>query len=148
MYEFIKGFHNLLRWLVLLGGLYALITAARGLFSRVAWGEAENRAGRIFVSLIDVQIVVGVILYVISPLMRGAFANVSAAMQNPDLRFFVAEHLVIMVLAAVAAHVGLSLSRRAGTDRARFSRATAGYLISLILIFAGTPWGRSLIPWG
>ncbi|UCH24499.1 MAG: hypothetical protein JSV66_11125 [Trueperaceae bacterium] len=147
MFELIKGLHNLLRWIVVFGGVYALWTSLRGLISGGVWAPTDRRAGLIFTSSLNVQLVLGIVVYLFSPLVRGAFGNMGAAMQDDHLRFFAVEHLVIMLLAVVSAQLGYSLARRAPTDRAKFVRSSIGYLIAALLLVYGIPWGRSLIPW-
>lgn len=144
----LKGFHNLLRWVVVLGGIYALIALIRGLTSQARYGRSEESAGRFFVSMLDLQVVVGVILYLISPFVKNAMqAGMGEVMSNTALRSILVEHVVLMVLAAIAAHIGLATARAATTDRARFTRALIWYLVAGLLIVLGTPWGRPLIPW-
>jgi hypothetical protein len=146
---FLKGLHNLLRWIVVLGGIWALVTVVRGLAGKLRYDRAAESAGKFFVGILDAQVVVGVILYLVSPFIKSAMAaGMAVAMQNADVRFFLVEHVIIMVLAAVAAHVGLATARRGATDQARYTRALIWYLVSAVLIVIGTPWGRSLIPWG
>jgi hypothetical protein len=147
--SFMQGLHNLVRWVVVLGGLWALIAVVRGLAGKLRYDAAAEGAGKFFVSVLDLQVVIGVILYLVSPLVKAAMTQgMAAAMQNADLRFFLVEHAVIMVLAAVAAHVGLATARRGATDQAKYTRALIWYLIAAVLIAYGTPWGRSLVPWG
>jgi cytochrome c biogenesis factor len=148
MYEFLKGLHNLLRWIVMLGGVWALITAVRGLAVRAQWTASERRAGAIFAGSLHLQIVVGLLLYLVSPLIRGGFSDFAAAMGDRATRFFLMEHMVIMILAAVAAQVGLSTARRASDDRSSFVRATVGYALAWALLLYGIPWWRPLLPWG
>lgn len=146
MYEFIKGLHNVIRWLVLLGGISAVVVTLRGVFTRAAWGDLERRLGSMFAGLLDLQIVLGLLLYFISPLIVGNFGNMGSVMANDELRFFLVEHLVIMVLAAVAAHIGLVASRRADSDRTRFVRASIAYMLAMALILYGIPWDRPFLP--
>lgn len=146
MYEFIKGLHNVLRWLVLLGGVSAVIVTLRGLFTRAVWGDLERRLGSMFAGLLDLQIVLGLLLYFISPLTAGNFGNMGSVMANDELRFFLVEHLVIMILAAVAAHVGVAAARRADSDRTRFVRSSIAFLLAMALILYGIPWDRAFLP--
>ena len=88
MYLFLKGLHNLLRWVVVLGGLFAIVTVVRGLLTRAAWGGTERFAGTLFTRALNIQFVLGIILFVVSPLIRGALSNMGAAMGNDTLRFF------------------------------------------------------------
>ena len=147
MYEFLRGLHNLLRWLVLLGGFAALIVLLRGLIAQAAWTGRERGIGSAFAGTLHLQVVVGILLYVVSPIVRGGFADFGAAMSDADTRFFLVEHGLIMLLAAIAAQTGLSLARRAQTDRARYLRATVGAALALLFVLYAIPWGRSLVPW-
>lgn len=147
MYEFLVGLHNLLRWLVLLGAAYALIKSYRGLFSRAVWTPSDKRAGIVYTSLLNLQLVLGLLLYVVSPLVRGAVQDMGAAMANDRLRFFVVEHLTFMILAIVIAQLGYSLGKRAPTDRGKFLRSSVAYTLATVLVLAGIPWWRSFIPW-
>ncbi len=146
MYELLKDLHNILRWVVVLGGVYALLTSFRGLFGRAAWTASDRRAGLVFTSSLNLQLVVGLLLYFVSPLVQGALQNMSAAMQSDQLRFFAVEHLTVMILAVVAAQLGYSLAKRAPSDRAKFVRSSAGYLVAAVLVAYAIPWGRPLLP--
>lgn len=146
MYEFLKGLHNLLRWIVLLGGIWALLAALRGLFSRAQWTASERRAGTIFAGSLHLQVLLGVLLYLVSPIVRGGFGDFGRAMGDDVTRFFLVEHLAVMILAAVAAQVGLSTARRAA-DRRSFIRASIGFGLAMLLILYGIPWWRPLLPW-
>ena len=148
MYEFLRGLHNLLRWVVLLGGFAAVIVMLRGLAAQARWTGRERGIGAAFAGSLHLQVLVGILLYLVSPIVRGGLADFGAAMGDADTRFFLVEHGLLMLLAAVSAQVGLSLARRAQTDRASYLRATIGVALALLLVLYAIPWGRSLIPWG
>lgn len=146
-YSFLTGLHNLTRWLVVLAGIIALVTMFSGLSGR-KFGPGDRRAGLIYTMVLDIQLVIGLVLYFVSPLIQAGLQNMGAAMSDSALRFFLVEHALMMVLAVVAAHIGSSMGKKASLpDRQRFLRAGIFYLISFVLIAAATPWGRSLIPW-
>lgn len=147
MIEFLTGLHNLLRWVVLIAGVLAIGATLRGLFTRATWTDGVRRLGLVFLSSLHVQLVLGLILYVFSPLVRNALGNMSAAMQSDELRFFVVEHFTLMILAIVAAQLGYSLSKRVEGDRKKFVRASIGYSLAGVLLIVGIPWWRPLIPW-
>ena len=146
MIDFLIGLHNLLRWVVLVAGVLAIGATVRGLATRAPWTDGVRRLGLAFLTSLHVQLVLGLIVYVLSPLIRNAFGNMSAAMQSDELRFFVVEHLTLMILAVAAAQVGYSLSKRVDGDRNKYVRASIGYLLSGILLVVGIPWWRPLIP--
>jgi hypothetical protein len=96
---------------------------------------------------LDVQLLLGLLLYfVLSPITTIVFNNISASFSNADLRFFAWEHLFVMILALVFAHVGAITSRRAVEDVAKHRRAAIWFSFSLLAILAGIPWFRPLLP--
>jgi cytochrome b subunit of formate dehydrogenase len=96
---------------------------------------------------LDVQLLLGLILYfVLSPITKLAFSNFSAALANTDLRFFVFEHLLMMVLAVVFAHVGVAAAKRADESIQKHRRTAIWFGLSLLAILLGMPWFRPLLP--
>ena len=134
--------HSYLRWLVLLAGVLAIFKMTRGFSSGAVYGPADRRYSAIFVGLFDLQFLIGLILYGVSPLTRGAMQNMATSMQDPHTRFFVAEHPMMMFVALCAAHGTSIWSRRATVDRAKFMRASLGFSLALGLMLAGIPWFR------
>jgi hypothetical protein len=134
--------HSYLRWLVLLAGLLAVAKAVSGYSGKTAYGPADLGISRIFVGLLDLQFLLGLVLYFVSPLTSGAMKNMAAAMQDAHVRFFVAEHPAMMVLALVVAHAANVWARKSPTDRGKFQRSALGFALALGLIVAGIPWFR------
>ncbi|HEX5580324.1 MAG TPA: hypothetical protein VFX39_02035 [Gemmatimonadaceae bacterium] len=146
MYYLTLSIHNVVRWLVLGAALFALFRSLSGWRGAEPWTPASAGAGRIFVILMDIQLLIGILLYaMLSPVTKQAFADFGAAMAQRELRFFAVEHLLLMVLAVAAAHMGKALAPRAATDALRWRRATLWYGLSLLLLLAGMPWWRPLL---
>lgn len=142
MVEFLRGLHNLLRWIVLLGGVYALVLMVRGLVTSARWTATESTAARIFTYSLHLQFLVGLVLYAVTPLLRlGIGAELSE-------RLLLVEHAVTMLVAVIAAQIGTSTARRAEEDRIKFVRSVIWYTLAALLIVWATPWGRDLVPWG
>jgi hypothetical protein len=149
-YEILKGLHNIIRWVVVLGGLYALVLTLQGFFTRTAWTATVQRAGLIFTSALNIQLVLGILLYFVSPyiqgLMTGMRADMGAIMGDRQSRFFAIEHWFTMILALIIAQVGYSLSKRAKDDRTKYVRSSVAYVLAALLIAYGIPWWRPLFP--
>lgn len=146
--SFLLGLHNLTRWLIILTGVLALVTMFSGLGGR-RFGPGDRRAGLIYTIVLDVQLLIGLVLYGVSPFMQGLMRDMGGAMADSRARFFLVEHAVLMVLAIVAAHIGTALAKKESLpDRTRFMRGAIFYVISLVLVFAAIPWERSFLPWG
>lgn len=153
MYGSLLVVHSLLRWAVVFLGLYVIVRAYRGRFTFGWWGRSDGRAGLLYVISLDLQVLVGFIIYLLfSPLTIGAVRNLGVAMSDRTLRFWAIEHATLMILALVVAHVGRARVRNATEDRRRYGRAALYYTVSWLLVLAGTPWpflsyGRPLLRW-
>lgn len=147
MYTATLGLHNLVRWLVIVVGLYATIIFWRGWLQGGSWSARESRASRLFVTALDIQFLVGVVMYVfVSPLTRKAFSDVGAAMGDPSVRYFLVDHVVIMLAAIVVAHVGSARVKRATTDVAKLQTAALWFGVAVAAILGFVPWSRPLMP--
>ena len=147
MYPVVLGLHNLNRWVVVIVGAWAVIRFWRGWMRRGVWTTADTLAVRFFVITLDVQLLLGLLLYVIfSPLTRQAFSDMGAAMRDPAVRYFVADHMAIMVIAIAVAHVASVRVRKAASDSAKFQTAAIWFGVVLAAILGFIPWSRPLMP--
>ena len=147
MYEFFLAMHNIMRWVALILAIVATVTAFLGWFGKRQWSERDRKIGSFFGMAMDIQLLLGLILYfVYSPITRAALQDFGAAMGVKDLRFFGMEHVFYMVLAVVFTHLGSILARRAPESKAKFQRAAIFFGLSLLLLLLGIPWGRPLFP--
>jgi hypothetical protein len=144
-YGTLLAIHCDLRWLVLLAGIAAIAVACIGLFNKASFAPLGRIAGLIYVSLVDTQVLIGILLWFPSPYVRAFLTNPAEGMKQHDPRFFVVEHTVMMLLAVILAHIGAVRSRRASGARAAYGAALKWYAASLIVILAGIPWWRPLL---
>lgn len=146
MYPFLLFTHSWLRWVVLIAGIIVVAFAWLGWLGKRTWGSRERIFGMIFASAMDLQLLVGALLYfVFSPLTTSAFANFGAAMQNAVQRFFVVEHGFVMLFAVIFAHLGSVLSKKAADDRGRFRQSAIWYSLAVLLVLTMIPWDRPLL---
>lgn len=147
MYPVILALHNIVRWTVVVAAVLALVRAYRGWLMKGDWDSADRRAGLFFTAAMDVQLLLGLLLYVFfSPITRTALSDLGAAMSDPGARFFVIEHLFYMVLAVVFAHLGNTFSKKAAQPADKHRRAAIWYTLAVLAIILGMPWMRPLIP--
>lgn len=151
MYQLVLVLHSILRWIILLVGLAVVFQGVRGWLGGRAWTKLDDRLGLAFTISLDVQLLIGLILYVISPLIQGVFSNFGDAMGQTTLRFFAMEHTLLMIIAIVVAHVGRARVKRQADARAKHKQAAIFFGVALLLVLAGIPWpflpyGRSLLP--
>lgn len=152
MDSIVIALHSLLRWVVLLTGILAVVRGFMGGKGK-RWTDADFRAGMWFITALDLQLLLGLLLYVfLSPTIRTAFLNFGNAMKDPMLRFFAVEHVTGMVIALVLAHIGRARTKKAATDDKKFRAAVIFYTLAMIVILLSIPWpgmpaGRPLLPW-
>ena len=130
MYGIVLIIHSWLRWAALAAGVAAV---ARG-------GAQGSSTGRWFIMLLDIQMLLGLLLYfVLSPFTTAALGDFGAAMKTPQLRFFAVEHVFGMVIGIALAHVGGAKIKKAPAER-RGKLAMIFYGLALVAILASIPW--------
>ena len=131
--DFLLVLHNLTRWVVLIVGVLAAAKAILGVVNKQSWTPLDIS--------FDIQLLLGLILYVAGPTMQAIWADFGEAMSISALRFFAVEHIFIMFISLGLAHVGRSLAKKANSDDKKHQRAAVFFTLSLLLIFIGIPWG-------
>jgi hypothetical protein len=140
MYNGVLFLHSWIRWLVLLAGLVLIVRAIAGLGGK-RWSALDDRVVLLFTTTLDVQFLLGLLLYgVLSPFVRLAMSDVGGAMRDGDLRFWLVEHLLGMVIAVALAHVGRVKIRRAADDGGKHRKALIFMGISLVVLLLSIPW--------
>jgi len=141
MYNFVLSTHSWLRWAVLIAGLFAVVRAIAGVAGRRRWTRLDERAGFWFGTLVDVQLLLGLLLYfALSPITRAALQDFGGAMRSSGLRFYAVEHLFGMIVAVALAHVGRSRTKKLTNDAARHKVAAICFLLALLAILISIPW--------
>jgi hypothetical protein len=141
MYTTLLALHSWLRWAVLIAALIAVFRALRGVVGKRPWTPADDRAGFWLVNLIDLQMLLGLILYFfLSPITKAALSNFGAAMESAGLRFWAVEHVFGMVVGLAIAHAGRARTKKVRPDVARHKVAAICFALALLAILISIPW--------
>ncbi len=144
MYQGLLHAHNGFRWLVLIALLFAVLLAVSGWASKRKWGRADNLSGLILVMIMDIQFLLGIVLYAfVSPITKAAFNDFGAAMKNSDLRFYAVEHILLMIIALALVHIGRAKSKKDVAPLKKYKASAIFYGVALILVLAAIPWDRA-----
>ncbi len=152
MQDTLLGIHSVTRWLILLFGIWAVIRAVMGVSGKSAYTAADTKAGLFFMIFLDIQFLLGIILFFVSPLIKAALGDMGAAMKNAGLRFFTVEHTLMALVAVALVHIGRSKIKKSASDAKKHKTALIFFGLALILILALIPWpgreavGRALVP--
>lgn len=138
--------HNMFRWLVLIMLVIAIALAFAGWFSKKDWTKKDNLAGLLLTIIIDIQFLIGFILYAfVSPITKAAFNDFAAAMKNDNLRFYAVEHILMMIVVLILVHIGRAKSKKSTASWKKHRSSVIYYGIALIIILAAIPWDKALI---
>ncbi|MEZ4768856.1 MAG: hypothetical protein R2844_10585 [Caldilineales bacterium] len=141
MYPIVLSLHSIVRWAVVILGVIAVVRAFIGWFGGRQWQQLDDRLGLGFTTALDINLLLGLLLYFfLSPITTGAFKDFGAAMGNSSVRFFAVEHIFIMIVAVVLAHIGRSRSRKAADDKGKFKRAAIFFGLAMLAVIAAIPW--------
>ncbi len=147
MYTTALMLHGLLRWVALLVVLYAFVRALSGWMNDRPRNTLDKMAAMIALITVDVQLLIGLLLYFVwSPVTKNARENMSAAMHNPELRFFAVEHAASMLIAVALVHIGKILANKSKAPRSQHGRAMICFGLALVLMVWMTPWPMSHVP--
>jgi uncharacterized membrane protein len=141
LYTIVLTLHNLTRWAVLLLAVWVLYRSYAGWLGVRPWTQADRRANALFAAVIGLQFILGVIFYLVpGSLANRALGDLASAMKDSNMRFFVAEHSVVMFVAVVVANIGSAVARRAPTDAAKHRLAAILFTITTLLVLLAIPW--------
>ncbi|GAA4094150.1 hypothetical protein [Mucilaginibacter panaciglaebae] len=143
MYNTLLALHSLTRWLVLGSMAFALFRAYRGRLLKKSFSKTDNIARIVSATAAHVQLVLGVTLYFISPIVDYFLHNFSTAVHERSIRFFGMEHITMMLIAITLVTIGSAKAKRKPADQQKFKTMAIWYTIAFVIIFLSIPWSFS-----
>lgn len=140
--------HSLLRYILLIFILISILKAFSGWFGKKSYLPGDKKVALFTLISAHLQLVVGLILYFVSPTVKIGLEDMGAAMKDPGLRFWSVEHISMMLIAIVLITVGYSTAKRGKDDEAKHKKIAIFFLLALIVIFLAIPWPWSAISRG
>ncbi len=140
MYTGLKHLHSFLPYLLLTVLVLALLKSFLAYRSNQAHTEAHRKTGLMVLILAHIQLVLGCILYFVSPMSKAGLGDMGAAMKDSTLRLYALEHPLMMILAIVFITMAYSKSKKDITDSLKHKVKWVYYLIAFVLILSRIPW--------
>lgn len=140
MYSTLLSLHSICRWLVLVSLLYAIYRGFQGWKKGAAFTTSDNILRHTTATVAHVQLLLGLWLYFISPIVDYFLHNFKEAVHERDIRFFGMEHSLMMLIAVVLITMGSALAKRKEKDEEKFKTMAIWYLIGLLVIISSIPW--------
>ncbi|HTG66154.1 MAG TPA: hypothetical protein VL859_07250 [Flavobacterium sp.] len=136
MYEFIQKFHSGWAYLALLLLVIAVINAFIGLVSKKEFTAKDRKIAIFGLIGTHTQLLVGLILYFVSPLGLESLGQMSDKM----LRLTSLEHPLINIIAIALITIGWSKHKKLTTSESKFKTFAIFYGLGLVLILSRIPW--------
>lgn len=145
LHEIVLIAHSYLRWLVLSALCFACLRHTRRWLSGAGWDRLDERVQIVTLGTLDLQFLLGLILYVLlSPFPRMFLSDMAAGMKSAQVRFFGMEHALGMLIAVALAHIGRKRAERREEPRQKHRTTAIFAWCSLACMLASIPWpGRS-----
>ena len=143
MYTGLQHTHSGLAYLALLALVLVIIWALVGALSGRDFQEKDRKIALIAFILCHIQLLVGLILYFVSPLGYSLLAG-GGAMADATARLTALEHPLINILAIVLVSVGFIRAKKLESSTAKFRSIYMLYAVGLVLILSRVPWANWL----
>jgi hypothetical protein len=140
MYSTLTFYHSLIRWLVVASLFYSIVVAYRGYVRNAPFSKADNLARHWTATFAHIQLMIGIVLYSRSPVIKYFWTNFREATQDTEAIFFGLVHILLMITAIVIITIGSALSKRRQTDSEKFKTMFIWYAVALFIIFIAIPW--------
>ena len=140
MYSILLNLHSILRWFVLISLIYSIVIAYKGWLLKGTFKKPDNLARVLTATIAHVQLIIGIVLYFISPMIKYFLHNFKDMVHNKEFRFYGLEHTLFMFIAIVLLTIGSSAAKRKKTDAQKFKTMAIWFSIALIIIIIAIPW--------
>ena len=127
MSTFLFEAHSGWRYIVLALLIIVIIKFLIGWLTNASWSRLDQGLGAATPIVIDIQVLLGIVLLGVNPkttLFGGASVSVW-------------EHLVTMILALTAAHIGWARVKKSSADVDKFRNGAIGFIVAGLLAAVG-----------
>lgn len=140
MYSILITLHSALRWFVLLFVLYALHRAFTGYRQKRKFNKGDNTVRHWTATLAHLQMMIGMLLYVKSPVVNYFWKNTSVTLQNLQYVFYGLIHILLMLTAIVFLTIGSAKAKRQTEDQQKYKTILLWFSAALLIILLAIPW--------
>ncbi|AZQ60025.1 hypothetical protein EJ994_14915 [Maribacter sp. MJ134] len=143
MYETIQILHSYLAYIALAVLLFAVANAITGLVGKRIFNMNKDLRLSLFALILcHIQLLIGLILYIISPNGFSAIQEFGMGGLTSAARLLAVEHPTVNILAIVAITIGWSRHKKFVEGDKKFKSIAIFYGIGLLLILSRIPWNQ------
>ncbi len=142
-YQWIQELHSYLAYVVLALLFFAVANAIIGwINNKMFTMEKDLRLSLFALILAHIQLLVGLLLYFISPSGLQAIRSFGMGGLNAPARLLAVEHPFINIIAIALITIGWVRHKKFMEGRKKFKSITIFYGLGLVLILSRIPWGQ------
>ncbi|MGY3212756.1 hypothetical protein [Mucilaginibacter sp. HD30] len=143
MYPTLLALHSLTRWLVLGSLIFAIFRAYRGWLLNKPYLKFDDSVRHITATIAHIQLILGVCLYFISPIVSYFLHNFSTAVHERIIRFFGMEHIFMMLIGIIVITIGSVKAKKKESDKQKYKTMAIWFTVGLLIILSSVPWSFS-----
>lgn len=140
MYSTLLALHSLTRWFVLASLVTAIFIAYKGWLSKKQFSKFDNAIRHYTATIAHIQLVIGLWLYFLSPIINYFLHNYKDAVHQRQIRFFGLEHSIMMIAAIIIITIGSVKAKRKYTGTEKFKTMAIWFSVALLIILTSIPW--------
>jgi hypothetical protein len=142
MYTGLKHLHSYFAYLLLAALVFSIVYTIIQFVGKKSFTEKVRKVALIGFIATHLQLLIGLILYLISPVGLSNFSG--EAMSESLSRLYILEHPLMMLLGIVLVTVGYIKAKKPGDDARRFRTVIIYYGLGLIFMLSRIPWSEWL----
>lgn len=135
MYQTVQSLHSTLAYIALAVLILAVINAIYGLLNKKLFTSKDLRLSLFALIFCHIQLVIGLILYFISPNGIALLGNMEKQARLTSL-----EHPLINIIALALITIGWSKHKKQESQNGKFKKIAVFYTLGLLLILSRIPW--------
>jgi uncharacterized BrkB/YihY/UPF0761 family membrane protein len=122
--------------------LIATLNALAGFFGNKEYQPRDFRLSLFALIVTHIQFLIGLLLFFVSPSgMKSISDNgMGEIMKDSNLRLYVVEHPMVMILTVVFITIGYSKHKKKLVSKPKFKILAIFYTIALVLMLSRIPW--------
>ncbi|WP_445734321.1 hypothetical protein [Mariniflexile sp.] len=144
MYEIVKNAHSYWAYLVLLILIIAVVNALMKVFGNKEYTAKDFRISLFTLIVSHIQLLIGLILYFVSPRFNLWSELGGEVMKNSLARLYLVEHPLVNIIAVALITIGYSKHKKKLTSQAKLKPIAVFYTIALLLFLSRIPWSAWL----
>ena len=144
MYNILKTVHSYWAFFVLTILFIAILNALIRIISKKSFNSTDLRISLFGLIFSHIQLLIGLILYFISPWFDQWSSLGMGVMKNNESRLYLVEHPITNILAIFFITIGWSLHKKQSESSKKFLRISLFYGFGYIFLLSRIPWSRWL----